>query len=94
MAQNFGLFNQNYSVIWRKEKKKERKRKVTNNKIINDPNILFIANFPSLQNRKYNSGRIANRAKNGKTNQVRRGIEKKRKEKTNYRREKETSDTR
>lgn len=29
MAQNFGLFNQNYSVIWRKEKKK-RKEKESN----------------------------------------------------------------
>ena len=58
---------------------------------------LFIANSPSLQNRKYNSeSRTANRAENGLTNQVRRGIEKKkkRKENTNYRREKETSDTR
>lgn len=43
---------------------------------------LFIANSPSLQNRKYNSeSRTANRAENGLTNQVRRGIEKKKKEK-------------
>lgn len=41
---------------------------------------LFIANSPSLQNRKYNSeSRTANRAENGLTNQVRRGIEKKKK---------------
>ena len=43
---------------------------------------LFIANSPSLQNRKYNSeSRTANRAENGLTNQVRRGKEKKKKEK-------------
>lgn len=43
---------------------------------------LFIANSPSLQNRKYNSeSRTANRAENGLTNQVRRGIEKKKKRK-------------
>ena len=41
---------------------------------------LFIANSPSLQNRKYNSeSRTANRAENGLTNQVRRGKEKKKK---------------
>ena len=43
---------------------------------------LFIANSPSLQNRKYNSeSRTANRAENGLTNQVRRGKKKKKKEK-------------
>lgn len=43
---------------------------------------LFIANSPSLQNRKYNSeSRTANRAENGLTNQVCRGIEKKKEKK-------------